>query len=129
MKRVLTVVVVAVLGLVVAGCASGHKAASRVTTVPYARSVVDLSSGRDTIVVSGSAIIPHVKAGTEIACKGGGPKVKVPAGMAEVAGKSYTVGVAAAGHWSSRGSGSVPETSLELLRSPDGTVTVTCGTQ
>jgi hypothetical protein len=65
MKRIVRL---AALGLVVAGCGSAHKAASNVTTLP--RSDVYVSSDPDRLLIRGTATIPHVKPGTQIACKG-----------------------------------------------------------
>jgi hypothetical protein len=117
MKRIVALVLLGALGLVVAGCASGHQAASNVTTLT---SIVGVSGNPATLIVSGTATLPHIKPGTRIACKGGEPKVKVPATPAAVG--AYEVGEGVSGRWQHAG----PTTSLQLSRSPDGTVTVTC---
>jgi hypothetical protein len=122
MKRIVVPVTLAALGLVLAGCGSGHKGASNVTTLP--RSIVDLSSDPDRLVVSGTATIPHVKAGTHIACKGEDhPGMTVPAVPPAVGDKSYSVEESDSGRWSN----GRPTTGMKLSASSDGSVTVTCG--
>ena len=123
----MTSVLVAIGCFALAGCASGHKTGAEGTVVTSPRSIVDVRSAPVTLIVSGTATIPDVKPGTSVACKGGAPKVKVPADLRAAAGKSYTVGVSESGGWSDPGPGHPAHTpSLQLSRSPDGTVTVTC---
>ena len=110
MKRVLPVL--AALGLVLAGCGSGHEAASNVATFP--RPIVDVSNTPERLVVSGTATIPHVKPGAEIACKGGDRRwMKVPAVPVAADGNSYEVDESDSGHW--------------VKHFSDGKVTVICG--
>ena len=115
MKRI---VMLAALGFVVAGCGSGHKAASNVTTLP--RSVVDLSSDPDRLIVSGTATIPHVKVGTEIACKGGVAETRTT--VPPIPASADEVEESGGGDWSRGG----PILSLQFSYFSNGKLTVTC---
>ena len=109
MKRIVLFVV---LGFVVAGCGSAHRAASNVTTLP--RSVVDVSNTPNRLIVRGTVTIPHVKLGTQIACRGGDLRwMTVPAVPAAVDSKSYEVDESDSGHW--------------LKRFSNGSLAVICG--
>ena len=120
MKRIVALVVLAVVGFAAAGCAAGHKAASNVITLT---SIVDVKGQPQKFIVSGTATIPRVAPGAQFACKGEESDwVTVPAGLASYSGKTYTIGASQRGGWSDGG----PTSSLRLLRSPNGTVTVTC---
>ena len=103
MKRTLALVVLAALGFVAAGCASGKKAVVRSHAV---RSVV--GSNGVKILGVGTATLPNVKPGTRVSCEGA-PALTVP----------YDTSSAAA----VRG----PDgRSFKLSRSLNGTVTVSC---
>jgi predicted small secreted protein len=122
MKRIAVPVILAAGCFVLAGCGSGHKVGSNVTTLP--RSIVYRSSDPNRLVVSGTATIPHVKPGTHIACKGeDDPGMTVPAVPPAVGDKSYSVQESDSGHWSN----GRPTTGIALSAASDGTVTVTCG--
>ena len=95
MQRALTAMSLAALGFAAAGCGSGHSA---------------------SITVSGTTTLSTVKTGTPVTCKGGSPRVEVPAGQASVNDGS---GMASP-------SGSTHSTHLRLTRRADGSVTVSC---
>jgi hypothetical protein len=116
MKQVSVLGMLAVLGLFVAGCGSAKKGGA----VSVVLNTVDTSSPPGTIFVTGTKTFPNPKPGTPIACKGGEPRVKVPAtGVVEVGAAVRRAAVVG-------GSGSSPETRLDLTRNSDGRVTVTC---
>ena len=101
MKALIALALLVVLGFAVAGCGSGEKGGS--ATLAY-------SSGSTpaTIRVTGStAVIPNVKAGTWIACKGMGIRVTAPA----------TGAVATASHRGRK---------LRIQRLPGGSIRVSC---
>jgi hypothetical protein len=115
MKGIAAPALLAMVGLMLAGCASGHKRESKAT----ANTTSLVVYGGRAITITGSAVIPHVKAGTRIRCKGG-PTIKIPAGASRVSSAS-------AGVWSQGGShGPAPSTNLQLSRSANGTVTASC---
>ncbi|HJU37167.1 MAG TPA: hypothetical protein VJ716_07110 [Gaiellaceae bacterium] len=116
MKRVVALVLPAVLGLVVAGCASAKKTVVRSTTGTRPVPNVAIRGGNGAITVTGTVTLRNVKPGTPVACKGG-PRVKVPAGEA---------GVDATGFGVAKVSGASHTTSLELSRSAKGIVTIAC---
>jgi hypothetical protein len=95
MKGVLWAISLAVLTFAAAGCGSGHSAA---------------------ITVIGTTTLSTVKTGTPITCKGGSPRVEVPAGQAAINDASGT----------DSPSGSNHSTHLRLTRHLDGSVTVSC---
>jgi hypothetical protein len=95
MKRAPTAMSLAVLAFAAAGCGSGHSAA---------------------ITVSGTTTLMTVKTGTPVTCKGGSPRVEVPAGQAAINDASGT----------DSPSGSTHSTQLRLTRHADGSVTVSC---
>lgn len=115
MKRIVALVLL-VLGLVVAGCASAKKTAVRSTAVTGPARGTAIVGGTGAITVTGTVELPHVAPGTELACKGG-PRAKVPAGEGGVNVTASRVSVV---------SGPAPSTGLELSRSGNGTVTVSC---
>jgi hypothetical protein len=120
MKRIVALVVLAVVGFAAAGCAAGHKAASNVITLT---SIVDVKGQPQKFIVSGTATIPHVAPGAEIACKGNESNwATVPAGLVDYSGKTYSVELSQGG----RGSDGGRATRLQLVRSSNGTVTVKC---
>jgi hypothetical protein len=112
MKQVLALVALAVLGFAVAGCGSAKKGGS----LSVVFNTVDTNSPSGTIFVAGTRTFANLTPGTPIACKGGGPRLTVPAGEAEVSVAGKVVG----------GSGSSPTTRLAMTRNADGQVTVTC---
>jgi hypothetical protein len=103
MKRILALVVLAVLGFATAGCGSGEKARTS--------HVVKFVSGPHGIRVvgRGTARLAHLKPGTRVSCKGA-PAVTVPYDTSSVAAVRGPV-----------------ERSIKLTRSLNGTVTVSCG--
>jgi hypothetical protein len=110
MNRILVLVVLAVLGFAVAGCASGKKA-GRVAFVARSH-VVKSVVGFDGIKVIGigTARFSHLKPGTRVTCKGG-PTLTVP----------YDQSSAAAVR------GPRPAITIKLSRSLNGMLTVSCG--
>jgi hypothetical protein len=116
MKRILGLVVLAALGVVVAGCASARKTVVHSVTitkpVPSGASVV----ANGVVTVTGTVTLRNLEPGTSIACKGG-PRVKIPAGEARAGATSFQETAV---------SGPARPTSLQLSRSVDGTVTVSC---
>jgi hypothetical protein len=111
MKRIAAVVVLAALGFVVAGCGGSAKKGGSVSLIL----VTTANLSPEALTVSGATTISDVKPGTSIGCKGG-PRVKVPAGAGAVHAGSGTA--SPSGHSHSK--------HLQLTRSPNGTVTVTC---
>lgn len=116
MQRIVALVMLLVLGFVVAGGASAKKTIVRAGTVTRPAQNVAIVGGTGAITVTGTVTLPDVEPGTPIACKGG-PRVKVPAGAGGVNATRASFTAA---------SGPSPSTSLELSRSANGTVTVSC---
>ena len=100
-KTLIALALLAVLGFAVAGCGSGKKGGS--ATLAYS-----IGSTPATIKVTGStAVIPNVKAGTPIACKGMGIRVTAPA----------TGAIVTAHHQGKK---------LRIRRLPGGSIRVSC---
>jgi hypothetical protein len=113
MKRIAAVVVLAAaLGFVVAGCGGSAKKGGSISLI----FVTTARLSPEALTVSGTTTISDVKPGTSIGCKGGGPRVKVPA----------EAGVVNAGSGTASPSGHSHSEHLQLTRSPNGAVTVTC---
>lgn len=73
MKPILAVTLLAVLGFSVAGCGSGTKGGGGGATLAYSG-----STPQTTRVIGRTALIPSVRAGTRIGCKGMGVTVTAP---------------------------------------------------
>lgn len=113
MKRIAALVVLTALGFVVAGCGASAKEGGSVSLILMTTE----SLSPEALTISGTTTISDVKPGTSIGCKGG-PRVKVPAGAGVVNAGTGTASKGGSGHSHSK--------RLQLTRSPNGTVTVTC---
>jgi len=113
-KRIAALAVLAALGFFVAGCGGSAKKGGSISLIL----VTTARLSPEALTVSGTTTISDVKPGTSIGCKGGGPRVKVPAGAGAVNAGTGTVRKGGSGHSHSK--------HLQLTRSPNGTVTVTC---
>ena len=141
MKRIAVLVVLAALGLVAAGCGSAKKVVVKkggsvsidmLTTTESTSNSIGISFGDGytiehgmtgvTITVNRTATIPHVKPGTVVRCKGGGPSVKVTKRVRVNGSSTGDYGVDEGGG----SSGSTRERHIELSHSPNGTITVSC---
>jgi len=105
MKRIAALALLAVLGFAVAGCGAAKQ--SVVSSTGAVRSF----RGPGGVVVTRHATIRHATPGMPITCAGGGPTVTVPTGVVDE---------------TTAPSGPAPVVDLELSRSRDGTVTVSC---
>lgn len=119
MNRISALIVLAVLGLAVAGCGSAQKSGP----APFVTNTVDSNSPSGTIYVTGTKTFTGLKVGTPIACNDGDPMVvNVPSGVTEIAD---------GGRWAKIDGGhsthSSTPTTIDLTRDANGTVTVSCG--
>lgn len=102
MKPILALALLAVLGFTVAGCGSGKKGGGGGATLAYSGSTPQTIS-----VIGSTALIPSVRAGTQIACKGMGITVTAPKTGAVVTARNKGM-------------------KLRIKRLPHGSIRVSC---